>query len=76
MSERDLPVFEALRAWRRVAAAAQSVPPYVIFADRTLAEIARERPGSRAALAEVNGVGEAKLAHYGAEVLNIVQQHA
>jgi ATP-dependent DNA helicase RecQ len=48
----------------------------VIFADRTLAEIARERPGSRAALAEVNGVGEAKLAHYGAEVLNIVREHA
>jgi ATP-dependent DNA helicase RecQ len=76
MTERDLPLFEALRAWRRSAAAAQSVPPYVIFADRTLAEIARERPGSRAALAEVNGVGEAKLAHYGAEVLNIVREHA
>jgi ATP-dependent DNA helicase RecQ len=76
MAERDLPLFEALRAWRRSAAAAQSVPPYVIFADRTLAEIARGRPGSRSALAEVNGVGEAKLAHYGAEVLNIVREHA
>ncbi|HEY1426022.1 MAG TPA: DNA helicase RecQ [Caulobacteraceae bacterium] len=76
MTERDLPLFEALRAWRRGVAAAQAVPPYVIFADRTLAEIARERPGSRAALTEVNGVGEAKLAHYGAAVLNIVAEHA
>jgi ATP-dependent DNA helicase RecQ len=76
MTERDLPLFEALRAWRRSVAAAQAVPPYVIFADRTLAEIARERPGSRAALADVNGVGEAKLAHYGAAVLEIVGQHA
>jgi ATP-dependent DNA helicase RecQ len=76
MAERDLPLFEALRAWRRSVAAAQAVPPYVIFADRTLAEIARERPGNRAALGEVNGVGEAKLAHYGAAVLNIVSEHA
>jgi len=76
MAERDSPLFEALRAWRRSVAAAQAVPPYVIFADRTLAEIARERPGNRAALGEVNGVGEAKLAHYGAAVLNIVSEHA
>jgi ATP-dependent DNA helicase RecQ len=76
MTERDLPLFDALRAWRRSVAAAQAVPPYVIFADRTLAEIARERPGNRAALNDVNGVGEAKLAHYGAAVLEIVGQHA
>jgi ATP-dependent DNA helicase RecQ len=76
VTERDLALFEALRAWRRSVAAAQAVPPYVIFADRSLAEIARERPGDRAALAEVNGVGEAKLAHYGAAVLEIVGQHA
>jgi ATP-dependent DNA helicase RecQ len=68
--DRDL--FEALRAWRATEAKAQHVPPYVIFHDRTLAEIAAARPGSRAALARLNGVGEAKLAHYGEAVLAVV----
>ena len=68
----EQPLFEALRAWRARAAKAQHVPPYVIFHDRTLAEIAAVKPGSRAALAAVNGVGEAKLAQYGAAVLEVV----
>ncbi|MCR5878298.1 DNA helicase RecQ [Phenylobacterium sp. J367] len=68
----DQPLFEALRAWRSREAKAQHVPPYVIFNDRTLVEIAAARPGSRAALARLNGVGEAKLAHYGEAVLEIV----
>jgi ATP-dependent DNA helicase RecQ len=68
----DLPAFEALRAWRRDEARRQSVPPYVIFADRTLADLARERPGTLAAMARVGGVGEVKLARYGAAVLEIL----
>ena len=65
-------LFEALRAWRRDEARRQSVPPYVIFADRTLAEIARARPGTTSALLSVNGVGTAKADRYGAAVLGIV----
>ena len=61
--------FEALRAWRRDQASAQHVPPYVIFVDRTLAEIARAEPGSLDALAAIPGVGEGKLARYGKAVL-------
>jgi ATP-dependent DNA helicase RecQ len=72
LSPADQPLFEALRAWRSREAKAQHVPPYVIFNDRTLVEIAAARPGSRAALARLNGVGEAKLAHYGEAVLEIV----
>jgi len=68
----DQGLFEALRAWRAAEAKAQHVPPYVIFHDRTLAEIAAAKPGSRAALARLNGVGEAKLAHYGEAVLQVV----
>jgi len=68
----DRGLFEALRAWRAAEAKAQHVPPYVIFHDRTLAEIAAAKPGSRAALARLNGVGEAKLAHYGEAVLEVV----
>jgi ATP-dependent DNA helicase RecQ len=68
----DQSLFEALRAWRAAEAKAQHVPPYVIFHDRTLVEIAGAKPGSRAALARLNGVGEAKLAHYGEAVLELV----
>ncbi|MFI4975626.1 MAG: DNA helicase RecQ [Caulobacterales bacterium] len=69
----DMPLFDALRAWRRGEAARQSVPPYVIFHDRTLAEIARDKPGAAAALARINGVGQGKLDRYGAAVFEIVR---
>src|SRR5581483_4623083 len=65
LSPADQPLFEALRAWRAAEAKAQHVPPYVIFHDRTLIEIAALRPGGRAALAGIGGVGEGKLARYG-----------
>jgi ATP-dependent DNA helicase RecQ len=68
----DQALFEALRAWRSREAKGQHVPPYVIFHDRTLAEIAAVKPGSRAALERVNGVGEGKLARYGEAVLEVV----
>jgi ATP-dependent DNA helicase RecQ len=73
MSGADQPLFEALRSWRSRAAKAQGVPPYVIFHDRTLAEIAAVRPGSRAALERISGVGEGKLARYGDAVLEVVR---
>jgi ATP-dependent DNA helicase RecQ len=69
----DQPLFEALRAWRAGEAKAQHVPPYVIFHDRTLAEIAAARPAARAALVRLNGVGEGKLARYGEAVLEVVR---
>jgi ATP-dependent DNA helicase RecQ len=72
----DQPLFEALRAWRSAEAKSQHVPPYVIFHDRTLSEIAAVRPGSRAALERVNGVGEGKLARYGEAVLEVVRAFA
>ena len=72
LSLSDQPLFEALRAWRSGEAKSQHVPPYVIFHDRTLTEIAGVKPGSRAALGRINGVGEGKLAHYGEAVLVVV----
>ena len=48
------------------------MPPYVIFHDQTLAEIARKRPASREALLAVGGVGQAKLERYGEAVLKVV----
>ena len=72
LEEVDRGLFDALRAWRREEAARQAVPPYVIFHDRTLAEIAGGRPKSAAALARIGGVGQGKLERYGAAVLALV----
>jgi ATP-dependent DNA helicase RecQ len=66
-------LYEALRAWRRQTAADQGVPPYVIFHDRTLAEIAQFRPATLQDLALIGGVGQAKLDHYGQAVLKVVR---
>jgi ATP-dependent DNA helicase RecQ len=67
-------LFEALRAWRKGAASAQAVPPYVIFHDKTLLEIARLRPTTMAALGLISGVGQAKLDRYGNAVLEVVRR--
>ena len=66
--------FDALRQWRLDTARLATVPPYVIFHDKTLAEIARSRPTSMAALAAVSGVGPAKLERYGAAVLAVIRE--
>lgn len=66
-------VFEALRDWRRGEAQAQQVPAYVIFQDRTLAEIAASRARSLDQLAAIPGVGRTKLDRYGDEVLRVLR---
>lgn len=68
----DGALFEKLRARRLELARAQNVPPYVIFHDRTLAEMAARRPRSVAELAAVPGVGEAKLTRYGEAFLKVI----
>jgi len=64
--------FETLRAWRRDRAAEQHVPPYVIFQDKTLLEIAQREPGSLDALAAISGVGQSKIDRYGKGVLGVL----
>jgi ATP-dependent DNA helicase RecQ len=66
------PLFEALREARRELAAAAGVPPYVVFHDSTLREIAQRKPQTLAELSEVQGVGAAKLDRYGQAVLAAV----
>ena len=70
----DQKLFEDLRYWRAAEAKCQHVPPYVIFPDRTLAEIAQRRPRTSSTLLAVSGVGESKLARYGAEVIAVVEK--
>jgi ATP-dependent DNA helicase RecQ len=67
-------LWEALRAWRLEEARRQELPPYVIFHDSTLTEIARRRPSSLTALAAISGVGSSKLERYGSAIIDIVAQ--
>jgi ATP-dependent DNA helicase RecQ len=66
-------LFERLRALRKRLASEAGVPPYVIFHDRTLAEMARRRPTSEAALLGISGVGQAKLERYGEAFLGEIR---
>jgi len=69
-------LFEILRALRKRLADAQGMPPYVIFHDATLREIAQRRPVTLGQFAGIRGVGEAKLARYGEEFVAVVRGHS
>ncbi len=69
------PLFEALRELRREIASEAGVPPYVVFHDSTLREMAQLRPQSLSALGEITGVGARKLEAHGQAFLNVIRQH-
>jgi ATP-dependent DNA helicase RecQ len=60
---------QALKEWRLARARAEEVPAYVVFNDRTLAELLRMQPRTISELAAVPGIGPAKLERYGPELL-------
>ena len=70
------PVFVALKKWRLSKAKANDVPAYVIFNDKTLHAIARERPTSKRELLAVSGVGPAKADRFGDAVLELVAENS
>ncbi|GAA0338775.1 DNA helicase RecQ [Sphingomonas oligophenolica] len=70
------PLFEALRAKRRELAQEAQVPPYVIFHDSVLREMATMRPANLATMARISGVGERKLQAYGDAFLNVIREAA
>jgi ATP-dependent DNA helicase RecQ len=69
------PLFEALRELRRELAAEAQVPPYVIFHDATLREMAASRPASEDELGAISGVGTRKLEAYGDAFLAAIRRH-
>jgi ATP-dependent DNA helicase RecQ len=69
----DEAIFQALRVLRKRLADSEQVPPFVVFSDATLAEMAAYCPTSEAALLRINGVGERKLERYGAEFLAVIR---
>jgi ATP-dependent DNA helicase RecQ len=69
-------LFETLRAWRAEAAHAQAVPPYVIFHDTVLRDIAAVQPATLDELGEIKGVGASKLERYGTALLKVLKARA
>jgi ATP-dependent DNA helicase RecQ len=72
--EADHKLFAELKAARLELAREQNVPPYVIFHDRTLRELAMQRPRSLSAMSQISGVGEKKIERYGEIFLEAIRQ--
>jgi ATP-dependent DNA helicase RecQ len=74
LADADADVLAALKGLRLRIAKAENVPAYVVFPDRTLIEMAREKPATLDALARIHGVGAAKLDRYGSRFLEALKQ--
>ena len=72
LDEAQRAVFEALRTWRLELARVTEIPPFIIFNDRTLVELAKQQPRNNAELMAVPGIGDAKAERYGKEVLAVI----
>ena len=72
----DTALFEQLRELRRKLAAERNVPPYVIFGDVTLRQMAAYLPQSRESLSRISGVGAAKLEQWGEAFLEVIRSYA
>ena len=68
------PLFDRLRKRRTELAKEQGIPPYIVFHDSTLMEMASAKPQTLEAMRQVNGVGEQKLAKYGDAFLEVLQE--
>jgi ATP-dependent DNA helicase RecQ len=71
----DQDLFELLRQKRKELADAAGLPPYVIFSDRTLIEMAAYYPMAPASLARIFGIGTVKASRYGSTFLNLIREY-
>jgi ATP-dependent DNA helicase RecQ len=71
----DEALFDRLRDLRRRIAAEQGVPPYIVFGDASLVQMARDKPTDEAGLLNITGVGQHKLGKYGSDFLDTIASH-
>ena len=72
----DFELFRKLRDVRKTLSEAEGVPLFAVFSNAQLADMARRRCTSRAELAAIEGVGEARIDRYGEALLKVLQRHA
>ena len=75
-SAADGDVYRALKAWRLEQARADKVPAFVVFTDRTLEELVRERPRSVTGLLSIGGIGPTKAERYGDQILSVIGENS
>ncbi len=66
-------LFEHLRKLRLTLSREKGIPPYIVFSDATLEEMAAERPSTEADMFKISGVGEVKMQEYGHDFLRAIQ---
>lgn len=73
LSDQDEEIYEALLDWRRHEARKESLPEHFILHNRTLRELALERPADQSELLEIRGIGEWKAETYGRGILKVIE---
>ena len=68
-------ITDALRKWRKKAAEELKIPPYVIFGDKTMLDVAAKKPKTERELLECYGIGESKAEKFGYYILRIVKEN-
>ena len=72
----ELSTFERLRALRLNIAKENEIPPYVVFSDKTLKEMAEKLPQNEEEMLDISGIGEVKFKRYGEAFLELCQELA
>ncbi len=71
---RTIAIEASLRVWRKHKAEELNLPPYIIFGDKTLSDLALKKPTTRGALLAVHGIGEAKAQKMGDEIISVIRE--
>ncbi len=72
----DRALFTKLRTLRKEIADAEDIPPFIVFSDATLSELAKVKPQNDHQMLTISGIGDTKLARYGHPFLELIQQHS
>ncbi|MGL5365194.1 MAG: HRDC domain-containing protein, partial [Plesiomonas shigelloides] len=75
LSHYDRQLFAKLRKLRKSIADEEGIPPYVVFNDATLQEMAEQMPTTARDMLSVNGVGQRKLERFGSPFLHLIREH-
>ncbi len=74
-SNYDRKLFAKLRVLRKEIADAEDIPPYIVFNDATLSELAKFQPTSAHEMLNISGIGDTKLSRYGQTFLTVIKEH-
>ena len=74
-SDYDAGLFEKLREWRSMKAKQAGIPPYIVFNDKTLKQLAAHMPTDNNSLLNIDGIGKVKLESYGEDIIQIIEDY-